>query len=406
MATERIAPPGAQELHSASMRTSLVTVLLATDVVFNFAFYLVMPMLARHLVENLALAAWVGGVILGIRNLSHQGLFPVGGLLAERFGARTVMVAGCLLRAAAFSGFGFATGFAALTCFAAAAGFAGALFTPAMKALLAETHESERTQLFARSETLQQVGALAGPAAGIGLTQFGFETIATVGAVVFLIWGIVLLWFLGSDGTRAADRDATLERMKWYEYLGFHPRLFRFSLLTIVYVAMFNQLYFCLPLSLAQAMPQWSSGTLFMAFGGAILLAYRPLRRVFEDGGSADLRLALGYAVMGVGWLPLLLPWPSPLMGGIHLLVAAVQGIGSLIAYPAIMALIPRIVDEQRLAVAFGLFYTVAWGLGGVLVNIVSGWLFEESSTVLWAVLVASAIAHSAYFYAKQPHAS
>src|SRR3546814_17574683 len=64
----------------------------------NLGFYMLMPYLAGYLAGPLGLAAWAVGLVLGVRNFSQQGMFIVGGPLADRLGYKPLIVAGCLLR--------------------------------------------------------------------------------------------------------------------------------------------------------------------------------------------------------------------------------------------------------------------------------------------------------------------
>ncbi|MCA4715312.1 MFS transporter, partial [Mycobacteroides abscessus] len=45
----------------------------------NVGFYMLMPYLAGYLAGPLGLAAWMVGLVLGVRNFSQQGMFLVGG---------------------------------------------------------------------------------------------------------------------------------------------------------------------------------------------------------------------------------------------------------------------------------------------------------------------------------------
>ena len=42
------------------------------------------------------MAAWAVGLVLRVRNFSQQGMFIVGGTLADRLGYKPLIVAGCL----------------------------------------------------------------------------------------------------------------------------------------------------------------------------------------------------------------------------------------------------------------------------------------------------------------------
>ena len=60
----------------------------------NLGFYMLMPYLAQHLSTGAGLAAWTIGLILGLRNFSQQGLFLVGGTLADRLGYKPMIMSG------------------------------------------------------------------------------------------------------------------------------------------------------------------------------------------------------------------------------------------------------------------------------------------------------------------------
>src|ERR687889_2917607 len=62
----------------------VVQLLVLTQLTFNIGFYMVLPYLATHLTEDLALAGAVVGLVLGLRTFSQQGLFVVGGTLTDR----------------------------------------------------------------------------------------------------------------------------------------------------------------------------------------------------------------------------------------------------------------------------------------------------------------------------------
>lgn len=134
----------------------------------NLGFYMLMPYLAGYLAGPLGLAAWAVGLVLGVRNFSQQGMFIIGGTLADRLGYKPLIVAGCLLRTA--GGFGlliFAHSLPAVLIASAATGFAGALFNPAVRAYLAADSQERRVEAFAMFNMFYQAGILAGPLAGL-----------------------------------------------------------------------------------------------------------------------------------------------------------------------------------------------------------------------------------------------
>ena len=104
-----------------------VRLLLVNQLGVNTGFYLLVPYLATHLTDHLGLSAAVVGVVLGVRNLSQQGLFIVGGSAADRLGARGVIIAGCALRTVGFGLFALGDSLAVLLAASVLSGLAGAL---------------------------------------------------------------------------------------------------------------------------------------------------------------------------------------------------------------------------------------------------------------------------------------
>lgn len=123
--------------HQTASFTPAVRLLMANQFAINLAFYMLMPYLAAHLAGSLGLAAWAVGLVLGVRNLSQQGMFLIGGTLADRYGYKAPIMAGCLLRTLGFGLLGWVDTLPALIVASAATGFAGALFNPAVRAYLA-----------------------------------------------------------------------------------------------------------------------------------------------------------------------------------------------------------------------------------------------------------------------------
>ncbi|MFJ4940238.1 MFS transporter, partial [Streptomyces pseudovenezuelae] len=143
--------------------------LMANQFAINLAFYMLMPYLATHLSGGLGLAAWAVGLVLGVRNFSQQGMFLIGGTLADRFGYKAPIMAGCLLRTVGFGLLGWVDNLPALIAASAATGFAGALFNPAVRAYLAAEAGERRVDAFATFNVYYQAGMLLGPLVGLAV---------------------------------------------------------------------------------------------------------------------------------------------------------------------------------------------------------------------------------------------
>ncbi|NUS90962.1 MAG: MFS transporter, partial [Nocardia sp.] len=212
----------------------------------NLGFYMLMPFLAGYLAGPLGLAAWAVGLVLGVRNFSQQGMFLIGGTLADRLGYKPLIVAGCLLRTGGFALLVFATGLPALLIASAATGFAGALFNPAVRAYLAAESGSRRVEAFALFNIFYQAGILAGPLVGVALLALDFRVVAGTAALVFAALTVAQVLALPARRERP-EHDRVPVRTAWAGILR-NRRFVAFSVAMIGSYVLSFQMYLALPL--------------------------------------------------------------------------------------------------------------------------------------------------------------
>lgn len=70
------------------------------------------------------------GLVIGLRVLSQQGLYLVGGTLGDYLGYKRLILLGCVVRVAGFALLAVAQQLPVLLAGAFLSGLAGALFTP------------------------------------------------------------------------------------------------------------------------------------------------------------------------------------------------------------------------------------------------------------------------------------
>ncbi|WP_030039621.1 MFS transporter, partial [Streptomyces resistomycificus] len=172
----------------------LLRLLILTQLAFNLGFFAVLPFLSEHLGQAMGMAGWLVGLVLGLRTFSQQGLFLVGGALADRYGIRPVVLAGCVLRIAGFAWLGYAEATWAVIGAVLLIGFAAALFSPAVESEVARqavAWESagggSRTRVLALFTVAGQAGAFVGPLLGALLLSVDFRTVCLAGAGIFVL---------------------------------------------------------------------------------------------------------------------------------------------------------------------------------------------------------------------------
>ncbi|MFK0215910.1 MULTISPECIES: MFS transporter [unclassified Streptomyces] len=357
-----------------------VRLLFLNQLTINLGFYMLMPYLAAHLADGLGMAAWAVGLVLGARNLSQQGMFLVGGALADRLGFKPLIVAGCALRTVGFGALAFAQSLPTLIAASLATGLAGALFNPAVRACLAaEAGEERRVEAFALFNTYYQAGILLGPLVGVALTGVSFRLTCAVAAVLFAGLTLVQLRHLP---VRAAEAPREL-RGQFRTVLA-HRTFWLFSLaMTGSYVLSF-QVYLALPLAAGgtAATTALFVVSALVALAGQLRITAWCRRRL-----SRERCLVLGLALMGGAFL-----LPAVLGRGLVglLLCAAVLSVANAVLYPYEMDTVVALSRGRWVATHYGLYNTVC-GVGITVGNLGTGVLLDVTgwSAAPWLVLCA-----------------
>src|SRR5258707_7051685 len=131
-------------------------------------------------------------------------MFFVGGTLADRFGYKSLIVAGCLIRTGGFALLVVAQSLPGVLIASAATGFAGALFNPAVRAYLAADSGDRKIEAFAMFNVFYQSGILLGPLVGLALLAMDFRVAVLGAAGVFAVLTVAQLFALPQH---AADPD-------------------------------------------------------------------------------------------------------------------------------------------------------------------------------------------------------
>lgn len=384
-----------------------IQLLLLNQFSINLGFFMLIPYLAAHLSADLGLAAWVVGLVLGLRNLSQQGMFLFGGSLADRFGYKPAILAGLLLRTGGFVLLGFSSSLPVLLIASAATGFAGALFNPAVRAYVAAESGERRVEAFAAFNVFYQTGMMLGPLVGLALTGVAFRWTCLSAAIIFAILTVLQWRTLPAQTTETsqlADERPSL-RAGWRTVLG-NRRFVAFALALAGAYVLSYQMYLALPLELGRgaATPLISTlevGTLFTISGVLALAGQLRLTDWCRKRWSRGQCLTRGLGLMGLAFLaPALaaLIMPEGTAGNIALFIALVfctglLSLGTIISYPFQMDTIVALARGRLVATHYGLYNTIC-GIGITLGNLAAGSALDLAhtsglATVPWLVLAA-----------------
>ncbi|WP_369173180.1 MFS transporter [Streptomyces sp. R28] len=357
-----------------------VQLLLVNQLGVNTGFYLLIPYLATHLGENLGMSAGVVGIVLGVRNLSQQGLFIIGGSASDRLGARGVIIAGCALRTVGFGLFALGDGLPVLLAASVLSGLAGALFNPAVRAYLAQEAGERKAEVFALFNVFATTGALIGPLLGSALLLVDFRTSALTAAGIFAVLTVAQALVLPA---RKVEPSGTGVLGDWREVLG-NRAFLAFALAMVGMFTLENQLYLLLPDGAREATGwEGAAGIVFLVGTVANLALQLRITRRLKSRGNRARWIALGLAVMGLAFLPPALVAggsPGRLDAGPVLLGALLLYLGVMVASPFVMELIPRFGRPELTGTYFGIFYVVS-GIAAAVGNTVVGWAMDAGKS-------------------------
>ncbi|WP_165983917.1 MFS transporter [Streptomyces sp. YIM 98790] len=378
-----------------------VRLLLVNQFGVNTGFYLLIPYLALHLDEDLGMSAAVIGMVLGVRTLSQQGLFLIGGSAADRLGARGVIIAGCALRTVGFGLFAFGDDLAVLLAASVLSGLAGALFNPAVRAYIALEAGDRKAEAFALFQVFATAGALVGPLLGSVLLLADFRVSALTAAAVFGLLTVAQALVLPAREPDRGDREQGREQGRgrpgvlgdWREVLG-NRRFLAFALALTGLFTLETQLYLLLPEG-ARAATGWSgaAGVLFLTGTLATLGLQLRITTRLKARGSRGRWIAAGLALTGLAFLPpLLVTGRAPAAGppggvaeAVLRLLPVLTGtfllyLGVMVAQPFVMELIPAFARPALTGTCFGLFFMVS-GLAAAAGNTGIGWAMDAGAS-------------------------
>ncbi|MEV6334075.1 MFS transporter [Nocardia vinacea] len=359
----------------------------------NLGFYMLMPYLAGYLAGPLGLAAWAVGLVLGVRNFSQQGMFLIGGTMADRLGYKPLIVAGCLLRTGGFALLMLATSLPGLLIASAATGFAGALFNPAVRAYLAADTGERRVEAFAVFNIFYQAGILAGPLVGLALMTVDFQVTAGAAAAVFAALTAAQLFALPSRRIESViEKTSVLD--DWRRVVA-NRRFVCFALAMIGSYVLSFQVYLALPLQaefVAGARSQTLVSALFVVSGVVAVAGQLRITGWFKARWGTGRSLVIGLGVLAAAFLPLVaIPDPhrfGTAAAAAALLVSAVLlSVGTAAVFPFEMDTVVSLAGGKLVATHYG-FYNTVVGVGILAGNLATGAVVGAARNVEadWAV--------------------
>ncbi|OSC39611.1 MDR family MFS transporter [Mycobacterium decipiens] len=361
-------------------------------------FYMLMPYLSTYLAGPLGLAAWAVGLVLGVRNFAQQGMFFVGGTLADRFGYKPLIVAGCLIRTGGFALLAIAQSLPSVLIASAATGFAGALFDPAVRAYVADEAGERKIEAFAIFNVFYQSGILLGPLVGLALLAMDFRITVLGAAAVFAVLTVAQLFALPQHRADP-DREKTSILHDWRTVVRNRPFLWFAAAMTGCYVLSF-QIYLALPIQASILAPHSESvlvAAMFAVSGLVAIAGQIRITRWLSARWGTERSLVVGAMTLAASFVPLAVVPNGQRFGTAAavtalLVSAGLLAIASAALFPFEMRTVVSLSGDRLVATHYG-FYSSIVGVGILVGNLAIGSLMSvahrfNADEIVWAGMI------------------
>jgi MFS transporter, DHA1 family, multidrug resistance protein len=358
-------------LSDRAKRLGLNVLLFDTFLMWG-GFFLVVPLIGVHFVDDLGWAAASVGLVLAVRQFLQQGITVFGGALSDRFGARGLILAGLFVRVLGFGLLGFATSYPILMLASVLSGLGGALFdAPGSAAAAALTTPESRAKFFSLRGTVGSLGMTVGPLVGALLIRSSFQVVALVSAGCYVVTFLVTAWLLPKVRTSSESSAGS----SLFSGLLIPLRDRRFVSFTALLVGMWflwSHLGIAVSLFAVKLAGSRDAVSWVYTLNSVMSIALQiPMMRFLEHRLAPTLTLAIGLGLMALG------------LGGIAfvssiaglMVCVAVFSFGGLIASPVQQIITARMADPRALGSYFGVS-ALALAFGGGLGNYFGGVLY------------------------------
>lgn len=349
--------------------------LLVDNMLVVLGFFVVFPLISIRFVDQMGWAALMVGIALGLRQFVQQGLGVFGGAIADRFGAKPMIVTGMLLRAAGFATMAIAhePWLLWFSCFLS--GIGGTLFDPPRTALVVKLiRPQHRGRFFSILMMQDSAGAVVGALLGSWLLQYDFRLVCATGAVLFILCalfnGLLLpAWKLSTVKAPVREGlDRVLSDKRFVTYV-----------LTLTgYYMLAVQVMLMLPIMVNDIAGTPAAVKWMYAIEACLSLTLLyPIARWSERRFRLEHRLMAGLLLMTLSMMPIGL---VSSLQQLFMLICTFY-IGSIIAEPARETLSASLADARARGSYMG-FSRLGLALGGALGYTGGGWLFDAGKAL------------------------
>ncbi len=345
-------------------------ILLLDNLFIVLGFYVVFPLVSTHFVSQVGWSALFVGFALGFRQFVQQGFGLIGGAIADRFGAKPMIITGMFLRSIGFISMALATEHWLLLVSCLLSALGGLLFDPPRMGLTIKfTRPHERGKFISLLMIQDNAGAVIGALIGGILIDYDFQLVCWCGAFIFFLCGVFNLMFLPAYHI-AIGKASIINGMK----MVLKDRKFTHYVLTLTgYYVLWVQIMLMLPLTITNVSGSPSYVKWMYAIQATIsLILLYPLARFSEKYFRLDQRLKFGLLLMSFAFI--IIGFTTQL--SILLSLIALFYLGAIIAELARETLATVLTNPKAKGSYMG-FSRLGLALGGFIGYTGAGWLYD-----------------------------
>jgi MFS family permease len=360
------------EATTVLLKNRIYLFLLAVVFLMHLASYLVIPIFPIFLQKTRMFSIGQVGIILGMSSIAYQAGSLLGGLLADRYGRRNVLIAGALTQGTAMIGYATGQSYLLYLFFATVNGLGLGLLAPTLKAMIADAVAAEsRTKAFSWRGIVAHSGIII---AGLLVTWMTIanQRLFLFAAAFFMLVATVARISLPYDRCEGADCRTVPARE--YKQILRHKSFLLFSAISLLIWALYAQFGLVMPLRAEHVLDSGKLVGLLWTFNslGVVLLQGTISRFVLER-INPYLSLVAGTLLLGLGLF--CLGWADRFL---TLCASSILFIlGEMLFMPVLDSLVGHFSREEWLGVYFGISNFVS-GIGAAIGASVGGSMVER----------------------------
>ena len=351
---------------------------------------LLFPFFALYITQKFNVGMTEAGIILGMFSLF--GLFGgmVGGALTDRFGRKTLIIAGLVFSAVTTLTFGLVTDIRYMYVLAVLVGLLGSLAGPAHNAMIADIlPEEKRQEGFGILRVVGNLAWIIGPSIGGLVANYNFFYLFVIDAVISCIVALLLFRLLPETKPQTkVEMHKEKPESIWQTVLGYRVALRDFAFMafivaSIMMMIVYQQTYGSLSVYLRDVHGIGAQGYGFMmTFGGLMVV-------LFQFSISRWLRKRPPFAMMALGTLFFMVNFTMIGVVSIYplfIVATAINAIGEMIVMPVSQGLAANFAPEEmrgRYMAVFGLSWSIPHTIGPGL----AGYILDNfNPNLLWYI--------------------